>query len=97
MGYALLWIENLATALIVAALLVAGMARVRTFGRLLLTAVLNGKVSLWNLVQVTASTVNQANLDVGTQQILNVEWTDDSRLLMFFDASGPIYLWGIGA
>ena len=66
-------------------------------GNLLLTAVLNGKVSLWNLVQVTAQTVNQANLDVGTQQILNVEWTDDGRLLMFFDASGPIYLWGIGA
>ena len=64
-------------------------------GNLLLTAVLNGKVALWNLVQMTSETVNQANIEVGTQQILNVQWTDDSRLLMFFDASGAIYLWGI--
>jgi WD40 repeat protein len=62
---------------------------------LLLTVVLNGKVALWNLAQITTETVNQADLPVGTQQILNVEWTNDGRLLMFFDASGPIYLWGI--
>ncbi|MFN8450801.1 MAG: hypothetical protein U0521_20035 [Anaerolineae bacterium] len=66
-------------------------------GNLLLTAVLNGKVSLWNLVQVTGDTLNQAALQVGTERILDVAWTDDSRLLMFFDAGGPVYLWGIGA
>ncbi len=66
-------------------------------GNLLVTSVLNGQVSLWNLVQVSAQTVNQAELKLGTQQILHVEWSDDSRLLMFFDASGPVYLWGIGA
>jgi WD40 repeat protein len=65
-------------------------------GNLLLTAVLNGKVSLWNLVQVSGQTINQATLDLGTQQILDVNWTTDSRLMMFFDASGPIYLWGVG-
>lgn len=65
-------------------------------GSLLLTAVLNGKVALWNLVQVTAETVNQADLPVGTARILYVDWTSDSRLLMFFDAGGPVYLWGIG-
>jgi WD40 repeat protein len=66
-------------------------------GNLLLTALLNGKVSLWNLVQISGQTINQANLQVGTQQIVDLDWTDDSRLLMFFDASGPIYLWGVGA
>ncbi|MCC6804593.1 MAG: hypothetical protein IT319_17045 [Anaerolineae bacterium] len=65
-------------------------------GSLLLTAVLNGKVALWNLVQVTQETVNQANLPLGTERILNVDWTSDSRLLMFFDAGGAVYLWGIG-
>ncbi|MEO8393364.1 MAG: hypothetical protein ABI700_10270, partial [Chloroflexota bacterium] len=65
-------------------------------GNLLLTSVLNGKVSLWNLVQVSGQTINQATLQVGTQQILDVNWTVDSRLLMFFDASGAIYLWGVG-
>lgn len=65
-------------------------------GSLLLTAVLNGKVSLWNLEQISGNTVNQAALNVGTQQVLDVEWTSDSRLLMFFDAVGPVYLWGIG-
>ena len=66
-------------------------------GNLLLTTVLNGKVSLWNLVQVSGQTLNQATLPLGTQQILDVNWTSDSRLLMFFDASGAIYLWGVGA
>lgn len=66
-------------------------------GNLLLTAVLNGKVSLWNLVQVTPETLNQAELQIGSGQILNVEWTQDSRLMLFFDATGPVYLWGVGA
>ncbi len=66
-------------------------------GNLLLTTVLNGKLSLWNLVQISGQTINQATLPLGTQQILDVNWTSDSRLLMFFDASGPVYLWGVGA
>ena len=63
---------------------------------LLLTSSLNSQIYLWNLEQITGQTVNQAALPIGTQQILNVLWTDDSRLILFFDASGPVYVWGIG-
>ncbi len=63
---------------------------------LLVTAILNGKVAIWNLAQLTGDTLNQSVLDVGTKQILDVAWTSDSRLVMFFDASGPVYLWGVG-
>jgi WD40 repeat protein len=65
-------------------------------GNMLLTTVLSGKVSLWNLVQVTPETLDQAELKVGTDQIVSAEWTADSRLLLFFDATGPVYMWGIG-
>jgi len=64
-------------------------------GTLLVTSVLNGKIALWNLVQITSETINQSTLDVGTPRILYVDWTDDGRLLMFFDSTGPVYLWGI--
>lgn len=66
-------------------------------GNMLLTTVLSGKVSLWNLIQVTPETLDQAELSVGTNQIVSAEWTPDSRLLLFFDATGPVYMWGIGA
>lgn len=64
-------------------------------GQLLLTAVMNGKVALWNLAQLAGDTLNQAELHLGTQQILDAKWTSDSRLLLFFDAVGAVYLWGI--
>ncbi len=63
----------------------------------MLTTSLNGKVYLWNLLQISAQTINQAALSLGTEQILKVEWTGDSRLILFFDASGPVYVWGIGS
>lgn len=65
-------------------------------GSLLLTTVLGGQVTLWNLVQLTNETVGQSRIDVGTDRILTVEWTDDGRLLLFFDSAGPVYLWGVG-
>ncbi len=64
-------------------------------GNLLLTAAMNGKAALWNLARLDGDTVNQAELNLGTRQILDVEWTSDSRLLLFFDAVGAVYLWGI--
>lgn len=66
-------------------------------GALLLTSVMNGKVAVWNLSQMSGSTVNQAALNVGTGQILDLDWTSDSRLLLFFDTGGPVYLWGAGS
>ena len=32
----------------------------------------------------------------GADHILAVDWTDDGVLLLFFDAVGPVYLWGVG-
>jgi WD40 repeat protein len=64
--------------------------------KLLVTTVLGGPVTLWDMTQITSTTLNQHNLAVGTNQILVVHWTADSRLLLMFDALGPVYVWGIG-
>lgn len=66
-------------------------------GNVLVTSVLGGAVNLWDLTQITGETVNRAELAVGTDQIINVAWTSDSRALVLFDATGPVYIWGIGA
>ncbi len=65
-------------------------------GTMLVTSVLGGPVTLWDMTQITASSLNRADLDVRSSQILYVHWTADSRLLVIFDALGPIYVWGIG-
>jgi WD40 repeat protein len=65
-------------------------------GVLLITSSLGGPVTLWNLTQATDQTLNRADLPVGTVQIYAVAWTEDSRLLLLLDATGPVYAWGIG-
>lgn len=65
-------------------------------GNILVTSVFGGPVTLWDMTQITSTTLNRADLEVGSSQILYVQWTMDSRLLAMFDALGPIYLWGIG-
>jgi WD40 repeat protein len=62
---------------------------------MMLTSALDGPVSLWNMEQITDQTVGRADLSVGSQRILFTDWTDDSRLLLFIDANGPIYVWGV--
>lgn len=64
-------------------------------GQMLLTSVLDGPVSLWNLSQIGGQQLNRADLQVGTGRVLYSDWTGDSFLLAFFDATGPIYMWGI--
>lgn len=63
-------------------------------GTMLLTSALGGSVALWNLT-VGQQTMARAELPLAGQPIYAVEWTDDSRLLLF-DATGPVYVWGIG-
>ncbi|MBC7813508.1 MAG: hypothetical protein H7175_20285 [Burkholderiales bacterium] len=65
--------------------------------RVLATTVFDGQVNLWDITQITGSTVQRAQLDVGTDQIIDSDWSSDGRLLTLFDATGPIYIWGIGA
>ena len=64
-------------------------------GEMLLASVLDGAVTLWDLTQITSETVIRADLAVGGERTLFVDWTNDSYLLTFFDATGPIYIWGL--
>ncbi|GAB4513551.1 MAG: hypothetical protein OHK0046_14370 [Anaerolineae bacterium] len=64
-------------------------------GELLLAAVLDGPVTLWDMTQITDETVQRATLDVGTDRVLDVAFTTDGFLMLFFDAIGPVYVWGI--
>lgn len=66
-------------------------------GEMLLTSVLGGPVSLWNLDAVTATTLGRYDLENDGRLIFGVDWTDDDRLLTLFGASGSVYIWGIGA
>lgn len=65
-------------------------------GAMLLTSALGGGVSLWNLMQPDQQAISRAQLPLASQQIYAVDWTDDGRLLLLFDATGPVYAWGIG-
>ncbi len=65
-------------------------------GNLLLTAVLGGRATLWNMTTITSSTVNRA--DLSTEGLVyDVDWSSDNRLLTIFGTTGGVYIWGIGA
>jgi len=66
-------------------------------GDILATAVLGGNVSLWDMNTIRAQTLNRADLNVGTRQILYADWTSDGFSLTLFDGTGPIQVWGIPA
>jgi WD40 repeat protein len=63
-------------------------------GALLVTSVLGGQVSLWDLTRVTEETVNQAPINAGNQ-IYAADWSSDGRVIALFDAGGAVHLWGI--
>ena len=65
---------------------------------ILITTVLDGAVSVWDMTSIDpdAQTIVSAGLDVQTDRILFVDWSDDGFVMLFFDALGPIYVWGIG-
>ena len=64
-------------------------------GHLLVTASVGSPVSVWDLTQITGETIGRADLAVASGEILDVAWSDDGRLLLFFDARGFVYVWGI--
>jgi WD40 repeat protein len=70
-------------------------ARYDPSGSMLLTSAVGALPALWNLSQIGREALNRAGIDVGSDQIIDIAWTDDGRLLLFFDALGAIYVWGI--
>jgi WD40 repeat protein len=64
-------------------------------GKLLVTSVLGGPVTLWNMSQITQTALSRADLDFGVPQALYVDWSPDGFLLTIFEAAGPVQVWGI--
>ena len=64
--------------------------------QMMITTVLDGAASVWDLTSVTDETIVSAGLEVETNRIIFVEWSADGFVMLFFDAVGPIYVWGIG-
>ena len=62
---------------------------------LLATTLLGGDAIIWNLSDITEKTVGRAPLTVESVNLFGVEWASDGYTLLFFDASGEIYVWGI--
>jgi hypothetical protein len=60
-------------------------------GSLAFTASLENDVHLWRLEDTLARGTFSAN----NPHILDVAWTDDGFLVLFFDARGPVEVWGI--
>ncbi|MBZ0290510.1 MAG: WD40 repeat domain-containing protein, partial [Anaerolineae bacterium] len=64
-------------------------------GTLLATSLLGGGVTLWDVSKIRESVLTRADMDVRTNQILYADWSGDGHLLLLFDATGPIQVWGI--
>lgn len=65
-------------------------------GTLLATSVLGGRPALWNMTTINGQTVNRADVDTQGNQILDLDWTPDNRLLVLFGLTNGVYIWGIG-
>jgi WD40 repeat protein len=64
-------------------------------GDLLLAAVINGPVTLYDMTQITAETIVRAEIEPGTERVVNLAFSPDGFSMLFFDAAGPAYVWGI--
>lgn len=66
-------------------------------GQMLFVADLGGSATLWSLENLAEGAVGRANLNVPQTTIFNVVWSEDSFLVLFFDTTGPIHVWGVGS
>lgn len=62
---------------------------------LLVTAVLGGLVSLWDMSAIRGQQLVRADLPVNTRQVIYADWSPDGFLLTLFDAGGPVQVWGV--
>ena len=65
-------------------------------GTLMVTSVLGGPATVWDLTSITSTTVNRADLNVG-DRVYSVDWASDGRLITLFGARGSVYILGVGA
>jgi hypothetical protein len=59
--------------------------------------VLGATVNLWDMSKIRQPELAHAELNVGTQPILYADWSYDGFLLLLFEATGAIQVWGIAA
>ncbi len=64
-------------------------------GTMIVTTSVNQPPVLWNVAAMTQQGGGAFEIPIESRTILEVEWTDDGRLILLFDANGAIYAWGI--
>ncbi len=64
-------------------------------GTMIVTTSVNQPPVLWNVAAMTQQSGGAFEIPIESRTILEVEWTDDGRLILLFDANGAIYAWGI--
>ncbi|MFW5691276.1 MAG: WD40 repeat domain-containing protein [Chloroflexota bacterium] len=64
-------------------------------GDLLLTSVLDGPVSLWDVTRIVDQTIPRADLPLEAPRVLDVAFTPDGFQMLLFEAEGPIRVWGV--
>ncbi|PJF29619.1 MAG: hypothetical protein CUN52_07465 [Phototrophicales bacterium] len=62
---------------------------------LLLTSKFEGETVLWDMTQITDETIVRANINPSSTRVVFNEWSPDGFTILFFDASGSIYVWGL--
>ncbi len=62
---------------------------------LLLTSKFEGETVLWDMTQITSETVVRANINPASERVVFTEWSPDGFTILFFDAGGSIYVWGL--
>jgi len=65
-------------------------------GDLLVASTLGEGGAVFNLPEAENGQVPRGELSLPGSAIFAVEWTDDSRLILLFDASGQVYVMGVG-
>lgn len=65
-------------------------------GRVMVSAVFQRGVNLWDFTTVGDGVMGQAVLPVSGNPV-DVGWSPDGRTIAFFDASSVIYIWGVPA
>lgn len=64
-------------------------------GELMVMAILDQGVFLWDLTQTSENGIPRLNLPVPTTRIVGLQWSDDGYLIALLGASGEVYIMGV--